>query len=37
MYFEQEIIRVTSGQECHIFVDMDGVITDYEFSQKLDF
>lgn len=37
MHFGQEIISVTKGKKTSMFVDMDGVITDYNFGKKLDF
>ncbi len=37
MYFKDLIINKYDNKELMIFVDMDGVIADYEFKKKLDF
>ncbi len=37
MYFINKIKEKYNNQNIVIFVDMDGVITDYDFSNKLDF
>ena len=34
MHFGQEIISVTKGKKTSMFVDMDGVITDYNFGKN---
>lgn len=37
MYFLNKIKDLTKKEELIIFVDMDGVIADYDFGNKLDF
>ncbi len=37
MYFLDKIKKEYPTKDVHIFVDMDGVITDYDFGNKLDF
>lgn len=37
MYFVEKIKREYGKEKVHIFVDMDGVIADYDFGNKLDF
>jgi hypothetical protein len=37
MYFINKIRDLTAAKKCSIFVDMDGVITDFNFLQPLDF
>lgn len=37
MYFKEKIKELFPNEEINIFVDMDGVIADYNFNKKLDF
>lgn len=37
MYFYNKIKKLSTNNELIIFVDMDGVIADYNFGHKLDF
>lgn len=37
MYIKSELSKLYSYKEVNIFVDMDGVITDYNFGTPLDF
>ncbi len=37
MYFKNKLKETFDNQKINLFVDMDGVITDYNFGQKLEF
>ncbi|MDE5630829.1 MAG: hypothetical protein K2I70_04440, partial [Bacilli bacterium] len=37
MYFKNKLSKLFAEEEVNIFVDMDGVIADYDFGNKLNF
>lgn len=37
MYFKNKLKELYKDEEINLFVDMDGVIADYDFGNKLDF
>lgn len=37
MYFEEKLKKLYNDEEINLFVDMDGIIADYYFCERLDF